>query len=141
MDDTQRNGTLPNFRGSLAKVPSSYPTSESLLPHPTNVFNVKHSRLAFRTFPVQMKGFSFLSGHLGNGGKVPCLRRFHITPNPKIPFRGSTYRKSSSALLRLFSPPFLGKYSNHESVPIAEICKESAVDRGTCAGFRKPSEP
>jgi hypothetical protein len=36
-DNTQWDGTLPHFRGPPAIVPRSYPTSESLLPHPTNV--------------------------------------------------------------------------------------------------------
>jgi hypothetical protein len=36
--------------------------------------------LAFRTFPLPVKGFSSLSGHLGKGRKVPCLPQFHFAP-------------------------------------------------------------
>jgi hypothetical protein len=35
----------------------------------------------------------------------------------------------------LFSTPFLGQYSNHESATVEVISEESALDRGICAGF------
>jgi hypothetical protein len=58
MDDMQWGAILPRFPGSPTIVPHSYPTGESLLLHPTNVFKVKHSRRAFQTFPLPMKGSS-----------------------------------------------------------------------------------
>jgi hypothetical protein len=100
------DGTLPHFRGSPAIVPRSYPTSESLFPHPTNVLLVKHSRLALQTFPLPMKSFSSLSGHLGKGRKVLCLPQFHFDPKSMISFRASIKWKSSSPFLRSPSLPF-----------------------------------
>jgi hypothetical protein len=69
-----------NSRGCSAIVTRSYSTSEFLLPHPTNVLRVKHSRLAFRTFSLPRKIFSSLFDHPGKGRKLPCLPQFHFVP-------------------------------------------------------------
>jgi hypothetical protein len=44
-----------------------------LYARPTNVLKIKHSRLPLRKFPLSIRGFSSLSGHIGEGRKVPCL--------------------------------------------------------------------
>jgi hypothetical protein len=132
MDDTQWENSFPHFRLSPAIVPRSYLTSESILPNPADILKVRHSRLAFPRFPLPIKGFSSLSGHLGKERKVPCLPQFRFGPNPIISFCASIYSKSSSPFLRLFPHPFLGKYSNHESM----LLRDSLVgwERGTMAG-------
>jgi hypothetical protein len=56
MDDTQWDGTLPNFRGSLAIRLRSYPTGESRLPHPTNVLRIKHLRNGEDDFQLIVTG-------------------------------------------------------------------------------------
>jgi hypothetical protein len=83
-------------RGSPAIIAHSDPTSESLLPHPQSVLPAKHSRLAFRTFPLPMKGFSSLSGYPGKARKVPCLPQSYFAPNPLISSRVLIYWKVSS---------------------------------------------
>jgi hypothetical protein len=73
------------FLVSPAIVPRSSPTSESLLPHPTNVLKIKHSQLAFRTFPLPMKNFSSLLGHFGKGRKVPSSISFRSKRHNFVP--------------------------------------------------------
>jgi hypothetical protein len=65
--------------------------SNQRIPHPTNVLDAKRSRLAFREFPLLMKDFSSLSGHLGKGRTVMGFSQFHFGANRMISFRASIY--------------------------------------------------